>query len=292
MINMVKLSCKRRLEPVVTILLLMAPLFISLSVGPVAFADVELTGHGGTSNCLICHLAEDPDEPICSKCHYSIYGEEYNPFVHEVGHDIVYGTCAEGVHCHDVLAEALNASVHKSLNCGGCHVPLHVSLYDGGVGGWLFVNRLNSSRTISYKPILPVSLNRTIFYFDSTNDTTKLGSVISNWGGEVHWAWVNISGSASSISASTRYLTCFNCHFLTTNPAEAGLTRMIKGRTLIAIPEFTLKLSPHGLTDLSLREAASNTSQFVMFEKNEVSAASGIIAGFVIIGLFLWRKRT
>jgi hypothetical protein len=156
----------------------------------------------------------------------------------------------------------------------------------------MFVNRLNNSGEIAYKPSLPLSYDTSIFYFDSGNDTTLLGSSIANWGGEVHWAWTNASGSAGGISQATRYLVCLNCHFLTTNPAEAGLTRMIQGRTMIAVPEFTLKLAPHTLTDSSLKEAASGSRQLVVFQSDYLGISSGIITGIGIIGLVLWRKRT
>ena len=124
----------------------------------------------------------------------------------------------------------------------------------------MFLSRVNSSSTggdvRAYRPSVPVNFSKSVFFFDGSNDTVKLGVSLTALGeGTVHWAWTNISGTASGISSSTRYLTCFNCHFLTTNPAEAGLAKQIQGKTMIAVPDFALKLSPHSITDKTLNQA-------------------------------------
>jgi hypothetical protein len=256
---------------------------------PLAYADVNSAEHGGSSDCFLCHTVEDPSDPPCMKCHWDFYLETYNPAAHKIVDGLAYTTCGDG-HCHVDLELVLSTSVHQSLNCGACHSPLHVSLYEDGMGAWLFVNRLNNSGAIAYKPSTPVSFNKTVYFFDTTNDTSSLGSSISNWGGEIHWAWTNVSGVASGISSSSRYLTCMNCHFLTTNPAEAGLTKMISGSTYIAIPEFSLNLSPHSLTDDSLKETVSRNKQLEALGSN-FGFISTIIACMGIAGLVILRKR-
>jgi len=268
---------KKSLLIMTTVFLLLMPVLTVLSA-PVVFADVESAEHGGGSLCYNCHVDDYPDT-----------SDEAS--LHGMTAAMAWLQCgASG--CHETLNASLQSSVHAEVGCEGCHAPLHVSMYADGAGAWMFVNRLNNSGVIAYKPSLPLSFNQSIYYYDSTNDTTLLGSSISTWGAEVHWAWTNVSGSAAGISTATRYLVCLNCHFLTTNPAEAGLTRMIQGRTMIAVPEFTLKLSPHTLSDSALREASSESGKLVSFPSDYIGLTSGIITGIGLIGLVLWRKRT
>jgi hypothetical protein len=281
----------RKIELVFTVLFLSALSLGILAFSPLASADVNNAEHGGSSNCYICHTVEDPSDPACMKCHYDFYGETYNPMAHKIVEGLAYTTCGEG-HCHWNYVEALNASVHQSLDCGSCHSPLHVSLYEDGLGGWLFVNRLNNSGAILAKPVTPISLNQTVFYFDSANDTSSLGASILNWGGEVHWAWTNVSGYAAGIGSSTRYLTCLNCHFLTTNPAEAGLIKWINGMSFIAIPEFTLSLAPHDLSESKLRDTEVIGNEIVSITPSMIGITSGLIVGLGIIGLILFRRRS
>jgi hypothetical protein len=246
---------------------------------PVVFADVESAEHGGGSNCYNCHVDD-----------YPMTSDEED--LHGMTSDMAWMQCgASG--CHEVLNASLQTSVHAEVGCEGCHAPVHVSFNTMGTGAWMFVNRLNNSGVIAYKPTLPLSYNQSIYYYDSTNDTTLLGTSIGAMGGEVHWAWTNVSGSAAGISQATRYLVCMNCHFLTVNPAEAGLTRMIQGRTMIAVPDFTLKLSPHTLSDSALRQAASESGKLVRFPypSDYSTILFGAITSIGLIGLVLWRKR-
>lgn len=267
-------------SPIVTAivsLMLVLPIPIVLST-PIALADVKTSEHGGDSKCYNCHV---DDYPITSQ----------EDDLHGMTAAIAWKNCGVSG-CHGVLNSSLEMSVHAQIDCRGCHSPLHVSFNQAGAGAWMFVNRVNTSDTPAYKPETPIEWNREVFFYDSTNDTSQLGSNIGTWGGEIHWAWTNISGTASGISTGSRYLVCFNCHFITVNPAEAGLTRMIQGKSMIAVPEFSLRLSPHDITESALKEAASETTHLVALKSDSIRTASGIIAGIGIVGLVLWRKRT
>ncbi|MFC1753672.1 hypothetical protein ACFL96_09820 [Thermoproteota archaeon] len=250
---------------------------IAMLSTPIVFADVETTEHGGGSGCYNCHVEDFTT------------GDE--AFLHNMTAGDAARSCSNSG-CHLKANFNGTGSIHESVTCLGCHSPLHVSFNTDGTGAWLFVNRMDNSTNLPlYVPTLPVTLNQTVYYFNSGNDTTLLGEAISAMGGEIHWAWTNVSGSAVGISSSARYLVCFNCHFLTVNPAEAGLTRMIQGQLMVGIPEFTLKLKPHDITDSVLREAGLEKNQFVVFKPNDVPTISGIIAGIGLIGLVIWRKR-
>jgi hypothetical protein len=174
------------------------------------------------------------------------------------------------------------------VNCRGCHSPLHVSYNEPGVGSWLFTNWINNPNVPAYKPNLPLNYMESIYYYDNSNSTSGLGADISNWAGEIHWAWTSLSGQ--SISPSTRYLICLNCHFITTNPAEAGIIKMIDGRRLIAVPEFTLNLSPHAISDSELENMATNNEKTIFYKEN-IGIISGSIAAIGIIGLIHFRRR-
>ncbi|MCL4436677.1 MAG: hypothetical protein M1503_09400 [Thaumarchaeota archaeon] len=251
----------RRLRLLVPVALSsLALILVFQGLVPAALGDVKLTEHGGSSNCYICHTVDNPSDPMCMRCHYSIYGIENNPYVHSIKNNNTYQSCVgENSHCHvtnsyDVYLE-LSSSVHSGLSCGGCHAPVHISKYNGAAGAWMFVSRINQTGKFM-KPNTPVNLVQNIYFFDGTNDTTKLGYSLSTLGeGTIHWAWTNITGSTLGIPSSARYIVCFNCHFLTTNPAEAGLAKQIQGKTMIAVPDFALKLSPHSITDKTLSQA-------------------------------------
>jgi hypothetical protein len=241
---------------------------------PVALADVLAAEHGGTSKCYNCHVANYPTDQEAGVLHNMTSTDAWN-------------SCTDTAACH--LNLNASGTVHSAVNCKGCHAPIHVSMHADGAGGWMYVYRVNTSDIVS-KPTLPITWDSQTYYFNSGNDTTLLGTAISGMGGEVHWAWTNISGVAAGISSSTRYLMCFNCHFITTNPAEAGLVRMIDGQSMIAIPEFALRLSPHSITDSALKEAASG-SELVALKSDNIGTASGLIIGIGIIGLALWRRK-
>jgi hypothetical protein len=204
-------------------------------ISPNVFADVYPSEHGVGSVCYTCHVSNYP----------SASNEED---LHNATEPIAWQNCGNSV-CHSAYDSSVQSSIHSAVGCKGCHSPLHVSYFVSGVGSWLYVNSLDNSEAIAYNPSLPLSFSLREYYYDNNNDTTYLGSSISSWGGEVRWAWTNISGVASGISSSTRYLICLNCHVLTVDPAEAGLSKMIQGRNMILIPEFTLDHSPHTLED-------------------------------------------
>jgi hypothetical protein len=142
-----------------------------------------------------------------------------------------------------------------------------------------------------FKPSQPLSFSKTVFYYDRGNDTALLGSSISTWGGEIHWGYTDVSGSAAGVNQSMRYLVCLNCHFLTTNPAEAGLMKMVQGRTLIAVPEFAMELHPHTISDEALKEAASDGGSLVTVNPEYLEISSGLMTGMGIAGLRVWRKK-
>ncbi|MCL5317560.1 MAG: hypothetical protein M1503_04750 [Thaumarchaeota archaeon] len=254
---------------------------LTLLTTPVAFADVKSTAHGGGSNCYNCHVPNYPTTPDANQ-------------VHAIKNNTAWSSCG-AASCHGTMnSSLLQNSVHKQVSCKGCHAPVHVSKYGNAAGAWMFVNRVNNNGVKAYKPSVPITWNEKVYFFDTTNDTTKLGvSLATLGGGTVHWAWTNITGNAVGILSTSRYMVCFNCHFLTTNPAQAGLTKMIQGKTMIGIPEFALKVSPHEMTESALKEASSGSDQLVSFKSTgSIGAASGIAAAIGIAGLVLWRRRS
>jgi hypothetical protein len=262
-------------SPFIVILLILSLPLLMILIAPISLADVNSQAH--TSNCYNCHVVDYPTD--------SDEGA-----LHEMTSAVAWSNCGDA-NCHGPLETSLLSSVHAQVSCRGCHSPLHVSLNTAGTGAWLFVSRLNNSGEIAYKPTLPLSFNETVYYYDNTNDTLLLGDSVSGWGGEIHWAWTNVSGSAAGITGGTRYLVCMNCHFLTTNPAEAGLMKSIGGHTMIGIPEFTLRMSPHTVSDSTLKEAANSYREYLEYESEYVSIGTGLISGIGIIGLIIWRKR-
>ncbi|MCL5318207.1 MAG: hypothetical protein M1503_08125, partial [Thaumarchaeota archaeon] len=222
---------------IATCLLIVLLPTLTLLAAPEAFADVKRTEHGGSSNCYFCHVN-------------NYRSTMDRNLVHGLTKESAWSTCGSDS-CHQVMnSSLLQNSVHKQVSCKGCHAPVHVSKYGNAAGAWMFVNRVNNSGVKAYKPNVPIQWETKAYFYDSTNASTKLGvSLATLGGGTVHWAWTNITGSTVGISFSTRYMVCFNCHFLTTNPAQAGLTKMIQGKTMIGIPEFALKVSPHEMTE-------------------------------------------
>ncbi|MCL5318755.1 MAG: hypothetical protein M1503_10925 [Thaumarchaeota archaeon] len=270
---------KAPLAMTTTILISLLPTLALLAV-PEAFADVGIMEHGGSSNCYLCHVN-------------NYRNTMDRNLVHGITKEAAWSTCGSDS-CHQVMnSSLLQNSVHKQVSCKGCHAPVHVSKYGNAAGAWMFVNRVNNSGVKAYKPSVPIQWETKVYFYDNTNASTKLGvSLATLGGGTVHWAWTNITGSTVGISFTTRYMVCFNCHFLTTNPAQAGLTKMIQGKTMIGIPEFALKVSPHEMTESALKEASSGSDQLVSFKSTgSIGAASGIAAAIGIAGLVLWRRR-
>jgi hypothetical protein len=51
------------------------------------------------------------------------------------------------------------------------------------------------------------------------------------------------------------WLVCYNCHFVTAEPASAGVLRFVEGFWLIGIPEVVLKLPAHSITREAIARA-------------------------------------
>ena len=151
--------------------------------------------------------------------------------------------------CHGNEDTALSNSVHANVGCQACHGVLHVSEHTGD-GAWLYTYRANIqtlpvSKPPSSTPGQGWTLDAKTWYYDTSNFTSKLGTVPN--AGTIYVAFSSPTGTVWG--ANQEYMVCFNCHFLTSNPAEAGTVRFIGGVALIGIPEYTLKLQPHTISE-------------------------------------------
>lgn len=228
---------------------LLAIMYTTLIVAIPVVADIGSTSHG--TYCFGCHSPANATTT-------APYGSPHNITTASDA----WTACTT---CHSQYSDGNLAATEKHIKplnapgCQGCHAILHIGKYnETNRGAWIVFRYPNVNVTGNTTLSTPITwtVNRTL-WLEAVNGT-GVGIDWTAMEGDVRMIWIGLQSNKNltAISSSQRYLTCFNCHFLTGNTAEMGMIKVTGGVAKIGIPEFTLRLPPHEITEWRIAEAA------------------------------------
>ncbi|MFC1753677.1 hypothetical protein ACFL96_09845 [Thermoproteota archaeon] len=166
---------------------------------------------------------------------------------------LIYSECVDS--CHSDENSAVSSSGHSSIGCR-CHSVLHVghgrtsclggggchsTFYGGGPNrpySYDNFKHLFFLNKVGYKGSGTSDLGDNFFEYSDSELDTKLG-ISSSDTYKIYMAYVDPYGDSVGTSF-VRYLTCFNCHFVTTDLGQAAPLKPESDNKYIPIPEETM----------------------------------------------------
>ncbi|MCL4435551.1 MAG: hypothetical protein M1503_04765 [Thaumarchaeota archaeon] len=243
-----------------TIVYALVLIFTSASI-PVVYSDVSTTNphttalpvwpRDKTQRCLQCHGNPTSNNP-----------------------DQISSNCTEG--CHAKEAKDLVSSEHRLLKCVYCHSVLHISDQNKdtcnsgchNVGENLHDHQGNSSFASVWtldQPKTPdqkAGLRENFHSYSAIDQVNRLGlSKIMK--AKIYLAYLTLNGDSAGSNA-TRYMTCLNCHFETSNPQEEGVLKTFNSNIYkIGIRKVDTEFRDHRFTERAPEEfIAEKTNLF------------------------------
>ncbi len=195
------------------------------------------------------------------------------------------------------VGDYVAASVHQDIGCK-CHAVLHVG-NTTPYGGWLYYYLPNVTElgNISKPPSNVALIRYARFFYQGVNDTkldpNGFNGIISNYTNSPTGVYIVFFDTQGNVlDLQDRYLICFNCHFLTSQPAGLGMYKIENGLLKIGIPPEALQLEPHGITEEQLRSILSGGREALPTETVPLAAMgiNALLAASIL--LILVRRRS
>ncbi len=217
---------------VLVFIILMTGLFMTLPVNVAGY------GQGHPDSCQPCHGDR---------------GTMMDNTGNMWDHNIQDGTQAWN-RCTSCHGDYVANTPHASVGCK-CHAVVHVGYDNQGTwAAWLYAKEPSPTN-------LPAAIGDVASFqdvrlvFTNLNATPSIQAIVPSGGQEIevglYDAWTN---EYLAVGAADAWKTCFNCHFLASDPTMVGAYKLDGGVWKVGIPEYTLKLDPHEITDVDSLE--------------------------------------
>jgi len=230
-------------------LLFILPLILALGFGGIALIT-DAFGSGHPDTCQPCH---GDNQDVTE----NINGTNYSFWNHNIDSgQSVWNNCQS---CHQQIQSNIQNSPHSSIGCK-CHSVLHVGYNftnnnpSGDIYGVAYYYLPNEQiNGIGKEKASANNLVQRKLHFDENNITSikTLFGWSSNNGMEIEVGMVNLNKQFLKADGNGWQL-CFNCHFISTNPSTVGSFKFIEGVWKIGIPQETLDMNPHAISQFDL----------------------------------------
>ncbi len=242
-------------------ILLLAGLFITMPVNVAGY------GQGHPDSCQPCHGNQ---------------GTTMDSTGTMWDHNIQDGQQAWS-QCTSCHSDYVANTPHANVGCK-CHAVVHIGYDNQGTwAAWLYAKEPSPTN-------LPVATGDVATFkdvklvFTNLNATPAIQALVPAGGEEIEVgmfdAWKN---DYLAVGATDAWKVCFNCHFLASDPTMVGAYKLEGGVWKVGIPEYTLKLDPHEITDVNSLEPPAKSGFSLVSIQIGISTLAIAFALYVLL---------